>query len=425
MSNESLHHRRAAAMTQGQGALHPIYVDKALNAEIWDIEGNRYIDLGAGIAVNNTGHSHPRIKAAVQAQVERFSHTCLMVTPYESAVHLAEKLNAIAPGDTPKKCMFVTTGAEAVENCVKIARSYTGRSGVIAFKGGFHGRTNLTMGLTGKVKPYKAGFGPFPGEIYHAPFPNAYHGVSVEESLSALDDLFVCDIEPNRVAAIIIEPVQGEGGFYLAPAEFMQALRKRCDDHGILLIADEIQTGFARTGRLFAIEYANVEPDLMTMAKGIAGGFPLAAVVGKAEIMDQPGPGSLGGTYGGSPIGCAAALAVLDVIEEEQLCERALQIGERLTGRLRQLQSRFPMRIGDVRNLGAMIAMELVVDGDVNQPDPELTKALVTEASQNGLILLSCGIRGNIVRFLPALTITDPLIDEGMDILDACFSALS
>src|SRR5680860_462460 len=425
MSNESLHHRRAAAMTQGQGALHPIYVDKALNAEIWDIEGNRYIDLGAGIAVNNTGHSHPRIKAAVQAQVERFSHTCLMVTPYESAVHLAEKLNAIAPGDTPKKCMFVTTGAEAVENCVKIARSYTGRSGVIAFKGGFHGRTNLTMGLTGKVKPYKAGFGPFPGEIYHAPFPNAYHGVSVEESLRALDDLFVCDIEPNRVAAIIIEPVQGEGGFYLAPAEFMQALRKRCDDHGILLIADEIQTGFARTGRLFAIEYANVEPDLMTMAKGIAGGFPLAAVVGKAEIMDQPGPGSLGGTYGGSPIGCAAALAVLDVIEEEQLCERALQIGERLTGRLRQLQSRFPMRIGDVRNLGAMIAMELVVDGDVNQPDPELTKALVTEASQNGLILLSCGIRGNVVRFLPALTIIDPLIDEGMDILDACFSALS
>ena len=281
------------------------------------------------------------------------------------------------------------------------------------------------MGLTGKVKPYKVGFGPFPGEIYHAPFPNAYHGVSVEESLQALDDLFVCDIEPNRVAAIIIEPVQGEGGFYHAPAEFLQALRQRCDDHGILLIADEIQTGFARTGRMFAIEYANVEPDLMTMAKGIAGGFPIAAVVGKAEIMDQPAPGGLGGTYGGSPIGCAAALAVLDVIEEEQLCERALQIGERLTGRLRQLQSRFPQRIGDVRNLGAMIAMELVVDGDVNRPDPELTKAVVTEAAKAGVILLSCGIRGNVIRFLPALTISDALIDESMDILDSCFSALS
>ncbi|QSP93924.1 4-aminobutyrate--2-oxoglutarate transaminase [Marinobacter salinisoli] len=425
MSNQSLHQRRSAAMAQGQGALHPVYVDKARNAEIWDVEGNRFIDLGAGIAVNNTGHSHPRIQAAVQAQLERFSHTCLMVTPYESAVELAEKLNDIAPGTTPKKSVFVTSGAEAVENCVKIARSYTGRPGVIAFKGGFHGRTNLTMGLTGKVKPYKAGFGPFPADIFHAPYPNAYHGVSVEESLAALDDLFVCDIEPNRVAAIIIEPVQGEGGFYPAPAEFMQALRERCDQHGILLIADEIQTGFARTGRMFATEYSGVEPDLMTMAKGIAGGFPIAAVVGKAEIMDHPGPGGLGGTYGGSPIGCAAALTVLDIIKEENLCERALSIGERMTARLRQLQQRFPARIGDVRNLGAMIAMELVVDGNVNCPDPELTKALITEAGQNGLILLSCGIRGNVVRFLPALTISDELIDESMDILDRCFATLS
>ncbi|MBZ2168141.1 4-aminobutyrate--2-oxoglutarate transaminase [Marinobacter sp. F4216] len=425
MSNQTLHERRAAAMAQGQGALHPVYVDKARNAEIWDVEGKRFIDLGAGIAVTNTGHNHPKVQAAVQGQVERFSHTCLMVTPYESAVELAEKLTEIAPGSTPKKAMFVTTGAEAVENCVKIARSYTGRSGVIAFKGGFHGRTNLTMGLTGKVKPYKAGFGPFPAEIFHAPYPNAYHGVSVEESLAALDDLFLCDIEPSRVAAIIIEPVQGEGGFYPAPAEFMQALRKRCDEHGILLIADEIQTGFARTGRMFATEYSGVEPDLMTMAKGIAGGFPIAAVVGKAEIMDQPAPGGLGGTYGGSPIGCAAALAVLDVIEEEKLCERALEIGQRMVGRLQQLQARFPARIGDVRNLGSMIAMELVVDGDVNKPDPELTKALITEAASQGLILLSCGIRGNVVRFLPALTISDDLIDEGMDILDRCFSALS
>jgi 4-aminobutyrate aminotransferase/(S)-3-amino-2-methylpropionate transaminase len=425
MSNQSLHERRAAAMAQGQGALHPVYVSRARNAEIWDVDGNRLIDLGAGIAVNNTGHNHPRIQAAVQAQVEQFSHTCLMVTPYESAVDLAEKLNRIAPGPSPKKSIFVTTGAEAVENCVKIARSHTGRPGVIAFKGGFHGRTNLTMGLTGKVKPYKAGFGPFPADIFHAPYPNAYHGVTVGESLAALDDLFLCDIEPDRVAAIIIEPVQGEGGFYAAPAEFMQALRKRCDDHGILLIADEIQTGFARTGRMFATEYAGVEPDLMTMAKGIAGGFPIAAVVGKAEIMDSPGPGGLGGTYGGSPIGCAAALAVLEVIQEENLCQRALEIGDRMTARLRQLQERFPSRVGDVRNLGAMIAMELVVDGDVNRPDPELTRALISEAAANGLILLSCGIRGNVVRFLPALTIPDELIDESMDILDRSLAALS
>ncbi|WP_375170079.1 4-aminobutyrate--2-oxoglutarate transaminase [Marinobacter sp.] len=425
MSNQSLHERRAAAMAQGQGALHPVYVSRARNAEIWDVDGNRLIDLGAGIAVNNTGHNHPRIQAAVQAQVEQFSHTCLMVTPYESAVDLAEKLNGIAPGPSPKKSIFVTTGAEAVENCVKIARSHTGRPGVIAFKGGFHGRTNLTMGLTGKVKPYKAGFGPFPADIFHAPYPNAYHGVTVEESLAALDDLFLCDIEPDRVAAIIIEPVQGEGGFYAAPADFMQALRKHCDDHGILLIADEIQTGFARTGRMFATEYAGVEPDLMTMAKGIAGGFPIAAVVGKAEIMDSPGPGGLGGTYGGSPIGCAAALAVLEVIQEENLCQRALEIGDRMTARLRQLQERFPSRIGDVRNLGAMIAMELVVDGDVNRPDPELTRALISEAAANGLILLSCGIRGNVVRFLPALTIPDELIDESMDILDRSLAALS
>ncbi len=425
MSNQSLHERRAAAMAQGQGALHPVYVSRARNAEIWDVDGNRLIDLGAGIAVNNTGHNHPRIQAAVQAQVEQFSHTCLMVTPYESAVDLAEKLNGIAPGPSPKKSIFVTTGAEAVENCVKIARSHTGRPGVIAFKGGFHGRTNLTMGLTGKVKPYKAGFGPFPADIFHAPYPNAYHGVTVEESLAALDDLFLCDIEPDRVAAIIIEPVQGEGGFYAAPADFMQALRKRCDDHGILLIADEIQTGFARTGRMFATEYAGVEPDLMTMAKGIAGGFPIAAVVGKAEIMDSPGAGGLGGTYGGSPIGCAAALAVLEVIQEENLCQRALEIGGRMTARLRQLQERFPARVGDVRNLGAMIAMELVVDGDVNRPDPELTRALISEAAANGLILLSCGIRGNVVRFLPALTIPDELIDESMDILDRSLAALS
>lgn len=424
MNNASLQQRKDNAFARGQGTLTHAYIEKARNAELWDVEGKRYIDLGSGIAVVNTGHNHPKVQAAVQAQLEKFSHTCVMVTPYESAVELAEKLNDAAPGDTPKKTVFVTTGAEAVENCVKIARAHTGRSGVIAFQGGFHGRTNLTMGLTGKIAPYKAGFGPFPGEIYHAPYPNEYHGVSTEDSLAALNMLFTCDIEPSRVAAIIIEPVQGEGGFYPAPPAFMQALRKLCDQHGILLIADEIQTGFARTGKMFASEYAGIEPDLMTMAKGIAGGFPIAAVVGKAEVMDSPLPGGLGGTYGGSPIGCAAALAVLDVIKDEQLCERAVQVGNSIVERLHGLQTKYPQTIGNIRNLGAMIAMELVSDGDVNQPNAELTKALVGEAASHGLILLSCGIRGNVIRFLPALTITDALISESMDLLEQTFDAL-
>jgi 4-aminobutyrate aminotransferase/(S)-3-amino-2-methylpropionate transaminase len=422
--NHSLQDRKDQAFARGQGTLTSVYIERAQNAELWDVEGKRYIDLGSGIAVVNTGHNHPRVQAAAQAQLEKFSHTCLTVTPYVSAVELAEKLNSVAPGDSPKKTVLVTTGAEAVENAVKIARSHTGRSGVIAFNGSFHGRTNLTLGLTGRVSPYKAGFGPFPGEIHHAPYPNAYHGVSVEASLQALSTLFTVEIEPERIAAIIIEPVQGEGGFYQAPVDFMQALRRLCDQHGIVLICDEIQSGFARTGKMFASEHAGIEPDLIAMGKGIAGGFPLAGVVGKAEIMDAPLPGGLGGTYGGSPIGCAAALAVLAVIEEEQLCERAMHVGERIVSRLRSLQSRFPGIVGDVRNLGAMIAMELVHDGDANQPAPELAAAVVAEAAHHGLILLSCGTRGNVIRFLPPLTISDALVSESMDLLGKTLGAL-
>lgn len=417
--------RKEAAIARGQGNLAPVYIDRAENAEMWDVQGNRYIDFGTGIAVCSTGHTHPKVIAAVQEQLQRFSHTCVMVTPYGSAVELAEKLNELAPGNTPKKTIFVTTGAEAVENCVKIARAHTGRRGVIAFNGGFHGRTMLTMGLTGKITPYKNLFGPFPGEIYHAPFPVEYHGVGVEESLNALDMLFKVDIAPNDVAAIIVEPVQGEGGFYPAPNEFMQALRKICDKHDIVLIADEIQTGFARTGKFFCSEYAGVEPDLVTVAKGVAGGFPLAAVVGKAEIMDAPLPGGLGGTYAGSPIGCAAALAVIDVIAEENLVERARQIGRLFGDRLSDLQAQYPEVVGDIRaDHGAMIAMELIQNGDAEQPDPELTKAIVTLAYQRGLVLLSCGFRGNVVRFLPALTISDELINEGLDIVVGCLKEL-
>ena len=426
VSNEQWQARKNAAFARGQGNMAPVYIDHAKNAEMWDVDGNRYIDFGTGIAVCSTGHTNPKVTAAVQEQLQRFSHTCVMVTPYGSAVELAEKLNELAPGNTPKKTIFVTTGAEAVENCVKIARAHTGRRGVIAFNGGFHGRTMLAMGLTGKITPYKNLFGPFPAEIYHAPYPVKYHGVSVEGSLKALEMLFKVDIAPSDVAAIIVEPVQGEGGFYPAPNEFLQALRAVCDEHGIVLIADEIQTGFGRTGKFFCSEYANIEPDLITVAKGVAGGFPLSAVVGKAEIMDAPLPGGLGGTYAGSPIGCAAALAVIDVIAEENLVERSVQIGALFGDRLAALQRQFPDAIGDIRaSRGAMIAMELVKNGDAEQPDPELTKALVTLAYQRGLVLLSCGTRGNVIRFLPALTISDELINEGLDIVSDCFKELA
>jgi len=420
-SNADWQARKVAAMARGQGNIAPVYVDRAVNAELWDVEGRRYIDFGTGIAVCNTGHSNPRVVAAVQKQLEKFSHTCVMVTPYDTAVRLAEELNELTPGDTPKKSMFVTTGAEAVENTIKIARAYTGRRGVIAFNGGFHGRTMLAMGLTGKTTPYKNLFGPFPGEVYHAPFPIEYHGVSIEDSIKALNNLFKVDIAPSDVAAIIVEPVQGEGGFYPAPDEFMQALRVICDAHGIVMIADEIQTGFGRTGKFFASEYAGIEPDLVTVAKGLAGGFPLAAVVGKADIMDAPLPGGLGGTFGGSPIGCAAALAVIDVIREEGLVVRANEIGAKFKTRLEALQAKLPETVGAIRSdRGAMIAVELVEDGDVTKPAANLTRALVAAAYENGLVLLSCGVNSNVVRFLPALTISDELIDEGLDILETC-----
>ncbi|AWJ86659.1 4-aminobutyrate--2-oxoglutarate transaminase (plasmid) [Azospirillum sp. TSH58] len=425
MSNQSFQDRRNAAVPRGLANAMPVYVDRAENAELWDVEGNRFIDFAGGIAVLNTGHRHPKIIEAVKAQLDRFTHTCAMVTPYESFVTLAERLNALVPGSTPKKTAFFTTGAEAVENAVKIARAHTGRPGVIAFSGAFHGRTLLAMALTGKVVPYKVGFGPFPAEVYHAPFPNAYRGVSVQDSLKALEQLFKSDVDATRVAAIIVEPVQGEGGFNIAPPEFLQALRKVCDDNGILLIIDEIQTGFARTGKMFAIEHSGVEPDLMTMAKSLAGGFPLSAVTGKAEIMDAPIPGGIGGTYAGSPLATTAALAVLDVIEEEKLIQRSNDLGERIAGRFRTMAQRNTLSvIGDVRNLGGMIAMELVKDRGTKEPAPELTKALVAKAAEKGLVLLSCGTYGNVIRILVPLTASDALVDEGLDIIERSLEEL-
>ncbi|NIM69857.1 MAG: 4-aminobutyrate--2-oxoglutarate transaminase [Xanthomonadales bacterium] len=426
MSNAAWQSRKEQAFARGMANMLPIYVQRASNAEVWDIEGRRFLDFGSGIAVLNTGHSHPRIVAAVRDQVEAFSHTCIMVSPYTTAIELAERLNAVVPIEDART-IFVSTGAEAVENAIKIARAATGRPGVIAFSGGFHGRTNLCMGLTGKVVPYKKGFGPFTPEIYHAPFPADYLGFSAGDALAALDELFKSDIEPDRVAAMIIEPIQGEGGFYPVPDGFLGQLREICDRHGIVFVVDEIQTGFARTGRMFACQYEALEPDILTLAKGIAGGYPLAAVVGKRSVMDAPDPGGLGGTYAGSPLGCAAGLAVLDIIEQEQLCERALEIGSRIRVALQELDARHPGRIGDIRGRGAMVAMELVEEGDVGRPDAALAKALVAAAGEAGLLLLSCGVRGNVIRLLVPLTIPFEHLDEGLQILrgvfDACVAA--
>ncbi|WNJ98861.1 4-aminobutyrate--2-oxoglutarate transaminase [Thalassospiraceae bacterium LMO-JJ14] len=427
--NKSLNQRREAATPRGVGVATQVYADRAENAELWDVEGKRYVDFAGGIAVLNTGHRNPTVMAEVQKQLERFTHTAYQVVPYEPYVELAEKLNELAPGDTPKKTLFVTTGAEAVENSIKIARAHTGRSAVIAFSGAFHGRTMMTMGLTGKVDPYKRGFGPMPAGIYHLPFPMPMHGVSAQDSIDALHRLFKSDLEPEQVAAIILEPVQGEGGFYIAPKELVQELRAVCDKYGICLIADEVQTGFARTGRLFASEYWaadwGVEPDMITTAKSLAGGFPLSGVVGKADIMDAPAPGGLGGTYGGSPIGCAAALGVLKVIEEEQLLGRSRILGERLIERVQKMKARPDTHpIGDIRGLGAMVAFELVTEKGTNTPDADATKALCAKALEHGLILLSCGVYANTIRILVPLTASDAIVDEGLDIIERCLAEL-
>lgn len=424
LTNSALMTRRAAAIPRGVGQSHHIFVDRAENAEIWDVEGRRYIDFAGGIAVLNTGHRNTAVIEAVKAQLDRYTHTCFQVLAYEPYVELAERINAKAPGDFAKKTLFLTTGAEAVENAIKIARARTGRSGVIAFTGGYHGRTLLTLGMTGKVVPYKVGFGPFPGEVFHAIFPNALHGVSVDDAIASIEQIFKNDIEANRVAAIIIEPVQGEGGFNVAPVELMQRLRALCDLHGILLICDEVQTGAGRTGTWFACEQSGVAPDLITMAKSMAGGFPISAVVGRADVMDAPAPGGLGGTYAGSPLACAAALAVFDEFEKHDLLQRSREVGHRVTTSLKELAKRHKC-ISEVRGLGAMIAMELCKNGDPHQPDAELTKALASEATKRGLIILTCGTYGNVVRILVPLTVSDTLLDEGLAIIATSLDALT
>ena len=421
-TNDALMARRTAALPRGVGQAHGVFAVRAENAEIWDVEGRRWIDFCAGIAVVNTGHCHPKVMAAARAQLDSFTHTCFQVVAYESYVRLAERLNALAPGETPKKTFFMNTGAEAVENALKVARVYTGRSGIIAFNGAFHGRTMFSLALTGKVDPYKKGFGPFPAEIFHAPFPDPLHGVSIEDAMHGLELIFKNDIEATRVAAIIVEPVQGEGGYIPAPVEFLQRLRTLCDQHGIVLIVDEIQTGAARCGKFFAVEHAGIEPDVITMAKGLGGGMTISAVIGKAEIMDAAGPGGLGSTYAGHPVAVAAALAVLDVIQDENLTERATALGEKCRTRLNGLRSRFEC-IADVRGLGAMTAVEFSHDGDPSKPAGEIATALKNEAAKRGLLLLNCGCYGNVLRLMLPLTIPDSVLDEGMGILEAALAA--
>ena len=423
-SNADLLARRSAAVPRGVATATAVYADRAENAEIWDVEGKRYVDFAGGIAVLNTGHRHPKVMAAVEAQMQRFTHTCFQVNAYESYVELAEKLNARAPFSGPAKTIFLTTGGEALENAVKIARAHTGRTAVITFTGAFHGRTMLTMAMTGKVAPYKKKFGPLPAEVYHLPFPNELHGVSVKQSLDALDFLFRADVEPGRVAAIVVEPVQGEGGFYETPTELFKALRKICDDNGIVLVADEVQTGFGRTGKLFAIEHTGVEPDLITMAKSLGGGFPISGVMGKAHIMDAPEPGGLGGTYGGSPIACAAALAVLDVIEGDKLLDRANAVGEKIKARLAGFQARNDMvPITAIRGRGAMIGFDIVKSHGAYEPDADATKRVTAAALEAGLVLLSCGVFYNVIRILVPLTVTDEVLEDGLKALETALVA--
>ncbi|MCG3144255.1 MAG: 4-aminobutyrate aminotransferase PuuE [Gammaproteobacteria bacterium] len=417
--NEHLMARKAAATPRGVGVMASFFADRAENAELWDVEGRRYIDFAGGIAVMNAGHGNPRVVAAIEAQLKRFTHTCYQVVPYESYIALAEKLNAMTPGGHAKKTALFSTGAEAVENAIKIARAYTKRSGVVAFGGAFHGRSLFAVSLTGKVQPYKAGFGPFPPEIYHAPFP--CQRTRLEEVKKAVDHIFKADIEPGRVAAIIFEPVQGEGGFNVIQAEAVKWLRQLCDEHGIVMIVDEVQTGFGRTGRMFAMEHFGVIPDLMTIAKSLAGGVPLSAVTGRAEVMDAPAPGGLGGTYAGNPLAVAAAHAVIDLMCEDKLPGRGQVLGDRLKAVLQEMRATVP-QIADIRGLGAMVAAEFNRVGS-DEPDADFAKKVQAAALERGLILLTCGVNANVVRFLFPLTIPQPVFEEGLDALRAALRA--
>jgi len=413
---------RAKYVPRGITSAHPVTVDRAQGSEIWDISGKRYIDFAGGIGVMNVGHAHPRVMKAVREQLDRATHTSFQVVHYESYLRLAERLCEVAPIDGPKKAIFFSTGAEAIENAVKIARAATGRPAVISFRGGFHGRTLLALSLTGSVQPYKQDFGPYATEIYQTPFPYAYRGWTTEAAMADLENLLESEVSPKRVAAIVIEPVLGEGGFVPAPLDFMRKLRELCDRHGMLLIVDEIQTGFGRTGKFFALEHSGVQADLITVAKSLAAGFPLSAVVGKAQVMDAPDPGGLGGTYGGNPVACAAGLAVMDVMRDEKLPERAARIGSVVEERMQSWAADHKL-IGDVRVVGAMAGMELVRDRGTKEPADKEAAKIIATAREKGLIILRCGVHHNVIRTLMPLTIPDELLEEGLDMLGASLGA--
>jgi 4-aminobutyrate aminotransferase / (S)-3-amino-2-methylpropionate transaminase / 5-aminovalerate transaminase len=400
----------------------PVVAESARGVTITDADGNTFIDFAGGVGCLNVGHSHPDVVAAAQEQLERFAHTDFTVVPYELYVTLAERLAALAPIAGPVKAAFFNAGTEAVENAVKFARAYTKRPAVIAFEGGFHGRTLLSLSLTSKAKPYKTGLGPFAPEVYRVPFPYAYRGITTDDALAALERAFTVQVDPATVAAIVLEPVQGEGGFVVAPPEFLQGVRRICDERGIVFVADEVQTGFGRTGRFFALEHAGVQADLVVVAKSIANGLPLSGVLGKAEIMDAPGPSAVGGTYVGNPVAQAAALAVLDVIEEEGLVERSASIGEAIRARMLAWQERWP-QVGDVRGLGAMLAIELVRDAESRSPAPELTTAITAAALARGLMLITCGVHGNCIRVLVPLVVTDAELDEALGVWEEALEA--
>ncbi|WP_434952713.1 4-aminobutyrate--2-oxoglutarate transaminase [Shewanella sp. HL-SH4] len=419
-TNEQLMARRQAAVAQGVSQIHPLFIERAENATVWDVEGREYIDFAGGIAVLNTGHLHPKVKAAVQAQLDDFSHTCFMVLAYESYVEVCEKLNQLVPGDFAKKTALFTSGSEAVENAVKVARAYTKRAGVIAFTSGYHGRTIAALALTGKVAPYSKGMGLMSANVFRAEFPCELHGVSEDAAMASIERIFKNDAEPSDIAAIILEPVQGEGGFYAATPSFMKRLRELCDTHGIMLIADEVQTGAGRTGTFFAMEQMGVAADITTFAKSIAGGFPLSGITGRAEVMDAITAGGLGGTYGGSPLACAAALAVIEVFEQEKLLERANTLGKHIKASITTMQSKYS-QIAEVRGLGAMIAIELMENG---QPAPQYCPKVLAEARNRGLILLSCGTYGNVLRVLVPLTAPDAQVDAGLAIMDEVFNVV-
>ncbi|TVR93578.1 MAG: 4-aminobutyrate--2-oxoglutarate transaminase [Trueperaceae bacterium] len=414
---------RQEHVPRGLAVAHPVVVANAQGATVWDVDGRTYVDFVGGIGVLNVGHNHPRVTQAVRAQLERLSHVSAQVATYEPYVALAERLNAIAPVRAPAKTLLLTTGAEAVENAVKISRAAKKIKTIISFAQSFHGRTLLGMSLTGKARPYRQRFGPYAPEVYHAPFPNPYRGADDDACLAAFDDLLLTQVAADQVAAVVVEPVLGEGGFIPASTRFLSGLRQRADRHGFLLIADEIQSGFGRTGTMFAIEHSGVEPDLVTTAKSLAGGLPLAAVIGSAHLMDAPDPGGLGGTYGGNPLACAAALAVLDVFESEGLLERARRLGQRLRSSLDHLQERFAA-IGEVRGLGPMLAIDLVRDPATREPAPELAAALLEAARERGLLLLSAGLHGNVVRFLTPLNIDDDLLEHALAVLEDAMDAV-